>query len=122
MNKAKLEKYKKQLLTLKSQILSGGFLKSSEDLYISSEDLAEEGDLANNVIQQQVSFNIRNRELAKLRQIEEALDRIENNCFGECDDCGEEISEKRLDTQPWASLCITHAEEREREQVVKKLA
>lgn len=122
MKKAKLEEYKKKLLNLKTQILSGGLLRSNSDLHISSEDLAEEGDLANNVIHQQVSFNMRNRELNKLRQIEEALDRIEQNCYGECDDCGEEISEKRLNTQPWATLCITHAEEREREQVAKKTA
>lgn len=122
MEKAKIEKYKKVLLTLKTQILSGGVLKIASDLHTSPEDLSEEGDLANNVIHQEISFNIKNRELKKLREIEEALDRIESNCFGECDDCGEEISEKRLNTQPWTTLCIHHAEERERENLVKKLA
>ncbi|MCK5074373.1 MAG: TraR/DksA family transcriptional regulator [Bacteriovoracaceae bacterium] len=115
MDKTKLEKYKKILLEQKTKILSGGHLRSSEDLHISQDDLAEEGDLANSVINQQISFNIRHRELVKLRLIEEALDRIETGTYGYCEECEEKISEKRLSTQPWTTLCITHAEERERE-------
>lgn len=97
------------------EILNGGILKSNEDLAISTDDLADETDLASNVINQQVTFNMRNRELKKLRDIEAALNRIENNSYGQCDDCDEDISRKRLEKQPWAELCITHAEEREKE-------
>ncbi len=44
--------------------------------------------------------------LGKLRQIEEALRRIEEGLYGVCQDCGEEISAKRLAAVPWARLCI----------------
>ena len=59
---------------------------------------------------------MRDRELTKLRAIEEALMRIEDGTYGMCEDCEEEIGEKRLRNQPWTTLCITHAEEREREK------
>ena len=116
MEKAKLEEYRKLLLQLKSKILNNGIIKKSDDLAVSTDDLADETDLASSVISQQVTFNMRDRELTKLRAIEEALMRIEDGTYGMCEDCEEEIGEKRLRNQPWTTLCITHAEEREREK------
>ncbi|MBF0359867.1 MAG: TraR/DksA C4-type zinc finger protein [Oligoflexia bacterium] len=115
MTKAELEKHKKKLLLLRKNILGGGLLKATEDLHISSDDLSDETDLASNVVQQHVSFSIKNRELLKLRMIEMALQRIEDGSYGLCDDCDEEIEQSRLNNQPWTNLCIIHAEERERE-------
>lgn len=116
MNKAELEKHKKGLLKLRTQILNGGILRSSEELQIATEDLADEGDVANSVINQEINFSMRHRELNKLRAIEEALERIEEGTYGHCQECDDEIKANRLANQPWTTLCITHAEEREREQ------
>lgn len=116
MEKAKLQDFKEKLLHLKSEILNGGILKSQEDLTVSTDDLPDEADLASSVINQQVTFNMRQRELSKLRAVEESLMKIEDGTYGFCDDCEEPIGAKRLGNQPWASLCITHAEEHEREQ------
>jgi len=115
MSKKQYEEVKKRLLYMKTQILNSGFLRSSDDLQVSSDDLPDEADLANNVISQQVTFNIRHRELEKLRMIEEALYKIEEGTYGVCEECDEPIGDKRLEKNPWTSLCITHAEERERE-------
>ena len=115
MDKKLLEQHKKRLLTLKQKILSGGLLKAAEDLTVSPDDLADEADLATSVISQQVFFNIRHRELEKLRQIDAALHRISDGTYGMCLDCEEEINHARLETQPWTCFCIVHAEERERE-------
>ena len=45
-------------------------------------------------------------ELKQLHQIEEALAAIENEDYGFCRQCGNEISEKRLRAVPWARHCI----------------
>ncbi len=116
MGKVNLEHFKEILLKKRQDILNGGLLKSTEDLKISSDDLADEADLAQSVINQQVTFNMRQRELGKLRAIEEALDRVEDGTYGYCEDCDDPIGTKRLENQPWTTLCITHAEEQEREQ------
>ena len=115
MTKSELEDHKMRLLQLRNTILNGGILTSAEDLTVSPDDLHDETDLATSVINQQVTFNIRSRELRKLRMIEAALQRIEEGAYGSCDDCDEEIGNKRLRNQPWTNLCIIHAEERERE-------
>lgn len=115
MKKSDLEKYKQLLLKMKAKILNGGLLRSQEDLTIATEDLPDEGDVANSVINQEISFSMRQRELTKLRNIEEALHRIDNGTFGLCEECDEPIKAKRLENQPWTTLCIAHAEDRERE-------
>ncbi|MCK5884035.1 MAG: TraR/DksA family transcriptional regulator [Bacteriovoracaceae bacterium] len=122
MNKKQLEEFKEILLKEKTKIMNGGILTAAEDLHVSADDLADEGDLANTVINQQVTFSLRNREMIKLRSIEEALMRINDGTYGQCDDCGEPIGEKRLASQPWATLCIEHAEEHERATGLNKIA
>ena len=116
MEKLDLNKFKTLLLEHKTRILSGAILTSKEDLHISTDDLADESDIASNVINQHVSMNMRHRELHKLRAIDEALYRIENGSYGHCEECDESIGRRRLETQPWTTLCITHAEEQERMQ------
>jgi DnaK suppressor protein len=115
MTKAELDKHKKKLMQLRRDILNGGLLKASEELHVSTDDLADETDLASSVIHQNISFSIRNRELLKLRQVESAIQRIDDGHYGVCEECDEEIEEVRLRNQPWTNLCIIHAEERERE-------
>ncbi len=55
-------------------------------------------------------------EVARLRQIEDALRRIEEGTYGYCKECGEPIEEGRLLAKPFATLCISckEAEERKR--------
>jgi DnaK suppressor protein len=115
----KVEEYRQQLLELKQSIINQGVYNNTEDLKISSEDLPDEADIATNVINQQVSFTIRNRLMKKLKFIEEALYRVDQGRYGICDECEEPIASKRLKTQPFTTLCITHAEEFEREQSQK---
>lgn len=42
--------------------------------------------------------------------IENALSRIENGTYGECEVCGEQIQAQRLEAVPYATLCMEHAE------------
>jgi len=114
MDKEKLEYFKAKLLHMKSEILNSGILSKRDDLHISSDNLPDEADIAQNVINQEISFSMRDRELNKLRHIEFALQRINEGSYGHCEDCEEPIAHKRLENQPWAEYCIAHAEERER--------
>lgn len=116
MEKKKLDHFKELLLKHRQQILNIGLVNSSQDLHVAEEDLADETDLASSLVQQQLTCTIRDREIIKLRKIDMALDRISEGTYGHCEECEEEISFKRLENQPWAELCITHAEEKEREE------
>jgi DnaK suppressor protein len=116
VDKKKLDHYKELLLKQRQQILNVGLINRSDDMHVNEEDLSDETDLASSLIQQQLSCTIRDREYAKLRKIDYALDKIADGSYGHCEECDEQISAKRLENQPWADLCIQHAEEREREE------
>lgn len=42
----------------------------------------------------------------ELRQIDRALQRIDEGSYGECATCGDSIAAARLRALPWATLCI----------------
>ena len=44
---------------------------------------------------------------SQLRQVEDALDRLELGEYGRCLGCGTAIPPKRLEAVPWARFCIT---------------
>ena len=46
------------------------------------------------------------RESKTLREVCEALDRIQQNTYGTCLSCNEEIGVRRLKAVPWTPLCI----------------
>jgi RNA polymerase-binding protein DksA len=45
-------------------------------------------------------------ETQELREVNEALRRMDGETFGQCDDCGTEIPFDRLRAEPWARRCV----------------
>ena len=56
-------------------------------------------------------FALDERETAHLAAVDAALDRIEAGTYGECTDCGTEISAARLHATPEAARCV-HCQEK----------
>lgn len=86
-------------------------------------DIDTEGDETDEV-QGNIQIELHNQFVilnnAKLLQIKEALDRLDNNTYGLCVDCDNSISEKRLMINPYYLTCISCAEEREVEEKRKR--
>ena len=79
------------------------------------------GDQASAETDTNFMLRLRGREQRLLKKIEEALERIDNNTFGICDDCGLEIDLKRLAARPVTTMCIEckmHQEEDEKRREV----
>jgi len=51
-------------------------------------------------------LRIRDREAKLIKKIKQALERIENDTYGICESCGEEISLARLKARPVTTQCI----------------
>jgi DnaK suppressor protein len=64
-------------------------------------------------IQDEIEFALIQMKAETLHKIEEALRRLEENTFGYCFECGEEISERRLRALPFAVRCKDCEEARE---------
>lgn len=59
--------------------------------------------------EQMKDLQIATTERDMIRQIEEALRRMEEGSYGLCLVCGRPISRRRLTAEPWAQTCIEHA-------------
>ena len=114
-----LNNQKKKLMEHKNQILNSMRNTPVEDLQITPEDSVEDGDLAQVVASQNVSFGLREREIKRLREIDVALRKIEEGTYGYCEMTDEPIERKRLEKMPWARLSLEAAEELERSQGFK---
>jgi len=53
-----------------------------------------------------LELRARDRERKLIKKIDEALQRLENHEYGECESCGVEIGIRRLEARPTATLCI----------------
>ncbi len=73
-------------------------------------------DEAQNAVERAVLVQNLDRNSLLLRDVQNALARIADGTYGDCLNCGEEISHKRLRAAPWARLCLDCQENADREQ------
>lgn len=112
MRKSELDRFKKVFLKQREDIILNS--KLLDEGLMARDDVRDEADQATNGIEQTMSMQMKNREVATLRMIDEALRRIESGTYGECDSCGERIEFRRLQARPTAHLCIACKEEEEK--------
>ena len=106
MDDATLERFRQQLLASR-QALAGEVTHRREEGYsLGTDGIQDAGDDAANTYARQLLLNLSERERETLREIDEALDRLEAGSFGACEECGEEIGEARLAVLPYATLCV----------------
>jgi DnaK suppressor protein len=114
MNKVQLKRFKTLLTEKRDEIVKKAKQTLEEDMTLDSNDLPDEMDLASSEYLQSFTFRLRGREKVFLDKIEKALRKIDEGSFGVCEDCGEEISVKRLEARPETTLCIRCKEDQER--------
>ncbi len=81
------------------------------------ETFADPTDRASWEAQASRDLRIRDRERKLVDKIDQALERIADGTFGECDECGEMITVGRLKARPVTTLCINCKSEQEAEEV-----
>lgn len=116
MKKADIKKFKEQLEELRQDLLKGvqqanEDVKSSKDAKAYSQHQADEGtdDFVRNL-----RLELGSKEMDKLRQVERALEKIEENTYGVCDISGKEIPLKRLEVIPYAVMTVEAQEKIEK--------
>lgn len=107
MDKKKQELSRKSLLKMRGEILSKA-KKLKEDSYtLGTDGIQDMADAASNSYNVDILMSISDNDLKLLKDIDNALDKIENGSYGICEECEEKISEKRLEANPVARYCIT---------------
>ena len=94
------------MLTQKMNELLEEAEKTVSDMTIGKENFPDPNDRASLESDRNFELRIRDRERRLLSKIQEAIKRIDDGVFGICEDCGGQISEKRLMARPVTTLCI----------------
>ncbi|MBL4901357.1 MAG: RNA polymerase-binding protein DksA [Desulfocapsa sp.] len=118
MEQKVLDSFREQLTAKRDEILKEAERTLSE-LTDQSGNIPDPNDRASAESGRNFELRIRQREQKLLSKIEEALQRIEDGNFGECDSCDELIGLKRLEARPVTTLCIeckTAQESKEKSQ------
>jgi DnaK suppressor protein len=110
-----LTKMREQLSEMKSKLLS----ELDSDLRAEREGNKDEGmdtyDLASEERDREINFILSDRERVKIKQIDDALGRLDDGTYGVCESCGLEIAEERLQALPFTRLCRDCQQEQEKE-------
>ena len=108
----------KMLNTARRRILSevNHIVKSESD--DSKTEIGDIYDIASNERERELLLTIGDREREKLAEVEDALDRLSQKTYGECEDCGEPVGENRLRAMPFARVCIDCKSRSERESSI----
>jgi DnaK suppressor protein len=72
-------------------------------------------DLATDAFEQTMTLSLVEKEEQTLWEIGEALARIDAGTFGDCEECGQQITTARLEALPYTRHCIACARRLERE-------
>jgi DnaK suppressor protein len=73
----------------------------------------DDADKASEVAEEKLQQRLDQRDALYVKKIKAAKERILNGSYGLCEDCGAEISHKRLLARPTATMCISCKEEQE---------
>lgn len=90
-----------------------------EDMTESGEVYADPADRATAESDRAFTLRLRDRERKLVRKVQQALQRIEDGDFGQCQECGAEISVPRLKARPMTTLCIQCKSKQEEEEQVR---
>ena len=107
MDQSELNQFKEQLLGAKDSVISRVQQAESDGRETNSDGEAQDlADKAANSYTKELLFNKSSSDRQFLQMIEEALERIDEGTFGECESCEKTIGIKRINAVPWARHCI----------------
>lgn len=116
LKKQEIAKFKKELEKLRGQLThslkgSTADVKNPEETHSYSQHQADQG---TDDFDRTITLEVTSQEYAILKQIDRALEKIDDNTYGLCDLTGEEISRARLEAVPYATMTVKAQEQLEK--------
>ncbi len=119
MDEKQREKYRDQLLAWRQELLVDAS-QTVEEMHEEKAQFADPADRATLETDRNFELRIRDRERRLITKIDQALGRIKDGTFGECEVCGGPIEEKRLAARLVTTLCIACKADQEKEEKLNR--
>jgi DnaK suppressor protein len=116
LKKTDVARFKKRLEEMRDQ-MSNLIRDTSEDTKTTDETKGysqHQADEGTDDFNRTISLEVTSKEFGILRQIERALDKIDDGTYGICDITGEEIPLPRLEAIPYATMTVKAQEKLEK--------
>lgn len=121
LTKKELKHYKQKLLAERDRILrelgriTEAIIEASDEQESAKQSYSNHlADLGTDYMEKEKNYYYADQEGQYLKAIEAALERIQRGSYGLCVECGDVISEKRLEAVPAAELCINCKDKKEK--------
>ena len=105
MEQDKLDYFRKKLEDMGKDLLQEAE-KTIHDMTDHTDNYPDPTDRASAESDRNFELRIRDRERKLLAKIKSAIERIDEGNYGICEECGDDISDKRLEARPVTTLCI----------------
>ena len=109
-----MEEIKERLLEMQRSITEEIEIDRDKSASAVTDDIGDNIDHANEERHRELYQLMCERDQRKLREIKQALDKIENETYGFCEECDNKIGKARLIALPFTRLCIDCKNEEER--------
>ena len=119
MSDKQLEYFRKKLLNWKSEILDGA-QDTIKGMQTGTRNIPDAADRASEETDRALELRTRDRQRKLISKIDGALRRIDNGEYGYCDVTGEQISLKRLNARPIATMSLEAQAKHERKEKVHR--
>ena len=116
MTRKELNVFKKQLLNEKVLLLQGISAKMKGSPKTGDPEGGDVCDIASSDRERELTLRLSERGREKLREIEEALERIEDGSFGTCEQCEAKIPKGRLKVMPFSTTCVACKSRQEKQR------
>jgi len=117
MDQRKTKAFRGKLQEKKEQILEAFKKNKTYGMEADGEPSQDIADKAANSYTKEFLFSLSNSERQLLKQVDDALSRIEERRYGVCAACEDPLNLKRLQAVPWATLCLECQEKQEQGQL-----
>lgn len=116
LKKTDIERFRKRLLEMRNQLThslkgSTAEVKTPDEATGYSQHQADQG---TDDFDRTISLEVTSKEYGMLRQIDRALQKIDENTYGVCDVTGEDIPIARLEAIPYATMTVKAQEKFEK--------
>ena len=107
---------KEMLVKMREELVQEIARRSKASTEAGAHDIGDILDSVSEERTRELDMILTDREKRKLYQINDALDRIDEGTYGQCDECGVKIPKARLKVLPFAKFCVECQEKNEREE------
>ena len=102
-----MERFKEMLLTKKQELVDDVESVRSRSVEDNEEEDKDYIDYAVSSYTKEFLYSLSDMERKELLAVEKGLQAIEDETYGTCEECCEDIEEKRLKAVPWATFCLS---------------